>query len=60
MVEALILIVMLGVCIALLCFSLIDKTKTTCGTDCHCKDDNLNVTITEEDLLNDLTNKNED
>tara|TARA_B100000212_G_scaffold89318_1_gene65501 strand:+ start:438 stop:566 length:129 start_codon:yes stop_codon:yes gene_type:complete len=37
-VDALIAIVMLGVCIAALCVSLIDRKKVTCGDDCSCKD----------------------
>ena len=49
---------MLGVCIAVLYVTFINKKKSTC-CDCHCNDDNLNVNITQEDILNDLTNKNE-
>ena len=58
MVEALILMVMLGVCIAVLYVTFMNKKKSTC-CDCHCNDDNLNINITQEDILNDLTNKNE-
>ncbi len=39
MVEALIIIVLFGVCIGALCVSLIDRKKVTCGDDCHCVDD---------------------
>lgn len=59
MVEGLILMVMLGVCIAVLCVTLANKKKSTCCTSCHCEND-IDVNITQEDILNDLTNKDED